>query len=474
MGQPTLYPAQAEGVRRFLASDGRYLLLYGTGVGKTPTALNAMLGYLGLVKGVAAPHILVVCPAIVRRHWCHEFSRWAQIDARPIEMGQGRVTGTKAALRARDEAYAARVQVVSYDLLPEVAAQGWDGIIFDEIHHLSDYGSKQSKIARALLAANPGVPVLGLSATLIPTRVHQLWHPLHLLWPGQWGRPPRTGNIPWQFVAKYQHIEDDGYGKRPGPARDEMLDELKARLSKVSHRLTREDISSDLPPVDARPLELPGNALDRDLRIAGRLGPEASAAGQWLDALPADIHHVVILCYHLKVAAEIADHIAGLLNGACLVIVTGQSTTAERVRTLAAAEASPRCVVVATSESIREGIRLMWAQRVLYAEWRQSPKQVIQTLGRFTSVGDKRRPQIDVLTDESLRSKAAVLMERIENINGVLKAGSTETQVAEVFKTESMTEEQLAAATQAMFAQRATALDPDWAEADESEESDVW
>lgn len=469
---PTLYPAQLEGVERFMASGGRYLFTYGTGVGKTPTAITAMLRYLRETNGIADPRILVVCPAIVRRHWCTEFWRWAWVDARPIEMGRSRSTGTKAALRARDEAYASRVQVISYDLLPQVEALGWDGIVFDEIHHLSDYGSLQSKMARALMRANPAAPALGLSATLIPTKVHQLWHPLHLLWPGEWGRAPRAGSIPWQFVANWQHIEDDGYGKRPGAARLERLEELRARLDKVTHRLTREDISADLPPVDARALELPGTALGRELRAVGRRRAETAAALQWVEALPADIHHSVILCYHREVAADICRALAES-NLGDTVFISGQISTAQRVTALAMAEASPKCIVVATSESIREGIRLMWAQRVLYAEWRQSPKQVIQTLGRFTSVADSRRPQIDVLTDESLRDKAQVLMRRIADINGIMSAGSTESKVAEVFAQQDMTAEQLEAATKAMFAQRATALDPDWAEADEGDE-DEW
>lgn len=475
MGQPTLYPAQLEGVKLFLQSEGRFLFTYGTGVGKTPTAITAMLRYLRDIAGTADPRILVVCPAIVRRHWCTEFWRWAWVDARPIEMGKTRKTGTKAALRARDEAFASRVQVVSYDLLPQVEAEGWDGIIFDEIHHLSDYGSLQSKMARSLLQANPMVPALGLSATLIPTKVHQLWHPLHLLWPGKWGRAPRTGSIPWQFVAQWQHIEDEGYGKRPGAARVERLEELRARLSEVAHRLTREDIAADLPPVDARPLELPGMALGRELRVAGRPRPETTAALQWVEALPADIHHSVILCYHRDVAAEITRALTNLnLPGMSVMPISGQMTTAQRVQTLALADATAKAIVVATSESIREGIRLMWAQRVLYAEWRQSPKQVIQTLGRFTSVGDSRRPQIDVLTDESLRDKAQVLMRRIEDINGIMSAGSTESKVAEVFAQEDLSPEQLEAATKAMFAQRALALDSEWTEVTDGEDDDGW
>lgn len=458
-------------MRRFCATkDGRLVLAYGTGVGKTPTSITALMSHLAL-HCANHPRILVVCPAIVRRHWVAEFRRWAEMPAAAIEMGRHRRSGTKAALAARDAAYQAQVQVVSYDLAPQVDAQGWDGVILDEIHHLSDYRSKQSEAIRGLLAANQGVPCIGLSATLIPTKLHQLWHPLDLLWPGKFGRAPRTGSIPWDFVGKYQHVLDDGYGCYPGPARQERLDELKARLDKVAHRLTREDISANLPPVDAKVLELPGQALGRGLRAVGRPAPEVEAAVQWHAAQPPDITHSVILVYHRQLAHDIAHALLPhLKDGTALSLIDGQRSTGDRVDSLAIAERAPRALVIATTESIREGIRLMWAQRVLYAEWRQSPKQVVQTLGRFTNVSDPRRPQIDVLTDESLRERARTLLERIDDINAVITPGSTEQRVAQVFKIDDLTDDQLATATRAMFAQRAAALDPDWAEDEEDED----
>lgn len=475
MPVPNLYPAQQLGVQRFLASGGKYLLAYGTGVGKTPTAIVAMLTYLYRLGKRGGERILVVCPAIVRRHWVSEFERWSGRLACPIEMGRNRRTGTKAALAARDAAYEAPIQIVSYDLLPQVAAQGWDGIIFDEIHHLGDCGSHQSKTARALVHANPTAALLGLSATLIPTRLHQLWHPLHLFWPGDWGRAPRTGSIPWQFVSRWQYIEDNGFGKFPGAAREEKLPELRSLLGQVAHRLTREDIAADLPPLDVKALELPGSGLGRSVVVAGRPRPQVTAVGQWLEALPEDITHAVVLCYHRELAALIAGRAGEVQAGHWrIILLTGASSPASRVAALAEAEQSERVVLVATSEAIREGVRLMWAQRVLFAEWRQSPAQVLQVLGRFQSVGDVRRPSIDVLTDESLREQAGTLLQRVSDINGVLKAGSAEDKVAEVFGPAELSEQRMAELTKAMLADRPTALDPEWAEASEGEDENGW
>lgn len=473
-----LYAAQAEGVRRFLESPARRLVLaYGTGVGKTPTAIRCLIELWKRRRGEPrAPRFLVVCPAIVRRHWQREFLRWGGLDAHPIEMGRHRVSGTKAALKARDLAYAADIQIVSYDLAHEVQAEGWDAVVFDEVHHLSDCQSKQSRMATSLVRANPGVPVLGLSATLIPTRVEQLWHPMHLLFGERWGRRPKAGNICWDFAGRYCEMERTEYGTKVGRARDAMMPELKGRLAKVCHRLTREDIADDLPPIDCRVLEVPGNTLARGLQVVGssiRKRPEIEHAIAWYKELPDDISHAVILCYHRDVATQMTHEIGAILKpGTSCIRIDGTMTTDTRVRYLDAAEAAKRCVLIATSESIREGVRLMWAQKVLFAEWRQSPVKVTQTMGRFQSIGDKRRPQVEVLIDESLYGPARVLTDRMKVITAALKGSNAERTVAEVFEPKDLTEERLEDLTRSMLAEFKP-KDADWAD-DEEEHEDAW
>lgn len=475
--RPKLYPAQAEGVARFLSAPSKRLVLaYGTGVGKTPTAITALNVWWGQRRNVKRePRILVVCPAIVRRHWCKEFRRWANIDARPIEMGRLRQSGTKAALKARDEAYANNVQIVSFDLCHEVEAEGWDAVVLDEVHHLADCQSKQSRVVRTLLRANPGVPVLGLSATLIPTRIEQLWHPLHLLFGDAWGARPKAGSICWQFAGRYCEVERTEYGSKVGRARAKMMPELKGRLRKVCHRLTREDISDHLPPLDVKTLEVPGNTLARGMHVVGssvRQRPEVEHAIAWVRALASDIRHAVILCYHRDVARQIQAEATRLADWrASCPIIDGTMTTDERVRALDNCELSPRSLLIATSESIREGVRLMWAQKVLFAEWRQSPAQVWQVMGRFQSVGDSRRPQIEVLIDESLYGQAKVLTDRMGAIDGALKTSTSEAAVAEVFGPKELTEERMAELTQQMLASFKPS-DRDWLE-DEAYDEDA-
>lgn len=462
-----LYPVQEDGVAHVLASKGRrYVLAYGTGCGKTATALTAIDHFCGR-EGLADPKVLVVCPAMVRRHWAREAGRWLGVMAHPVEYGRERRL-TKRLAAQRDFAYRARWQVVSYDLLGQLPREGYDAIVLDELHHLSNWQSQQSGLARALVGGNPEALVVGLTATLIPTEVKQLWHPLALLFgTREWGRLPRVGDCSWEFARLYCRIETTPYGKRIHGARNEAMPDLQRRLATVSHRVVREDICADLPPLDVKMLDIPGTALDHPV---GAHNAATRAAIQWAKDLAGDITHAVVLTYHRKLAQHIAAELGAREPGTVLYI-DGTMTTAQRAIVLQMAENMDRCTLVATSESIREGVRLMWAQKVLMAEWRQSPVMVIQVLGRFQSVGDTRRPQVDVLTDESLYSAASTLIERTTAINAVLRAGKVENVVESVFRARDLTESRLAELTQTMFAAHRP-RDAAWQE--DSDDDNTW
>ncbi len=444
-----LYPAQAEGVRRVLeASGGRYILAYGTGCGKTATALTAVDMYLDRRPELLNPRVLVVCPAMVRRHWARETARWLGVLAHPVEYGRARRLSKTEGLR-RDAAYEARWQAVSYSLLGQLPREGYDCIILDELHHLAHWSSNQSGLARALVSGNPRALVVGLTATLIPTELKQLWHPLALLFgTKEWGRLPNTGDCSWDFARRYCQIEESAYGKRVHGAKGGAMPELQRRLSGITHRVVREDIAADLPPLNVQMLDVAGTALSDH---AGAHGAVTRATVEWAKDLPEDVTHSVVLAYHRKLAKHLAAELGARRPGEVLYI-DGSMPTAQRAVVLKLAEGMARVILVATSESIREGVRLMWAQKVLMAEWRQAPVMVIQVLGRFQSVGDTRRPQVEVLTDESLYGAASTLIDRTAAINTVLRAGKVENVVQQVFKAPDLTEERLGQLTAAMFA----------------------
>lgn len=95
-----------------------------------------------------------------------------------------------------------------------------------------------------------------------------------------------VGAGPWPFLKRYASAHEGEFGWTTGEPVN--LDELAARLASVSHRLTREDVKSDLAPIDRKITLCPltreegqrYQALEGALgktALAGR-GAEASAA----------------------------------------------------------------------------------------------------------------------------------------------------------------------------------------------------
>jgi hypothetical protein len=418
---PSLYPAQAEGVARFLAQPRprRFILPWKTGCGKTAATLTA----LRRLSAPAPPRTLIVCPAVVRNHWWREICKWigaeAQQQAAEIAWGRNRHL-SKAKEAKRAQAYCCQIQIVSYDLLKEVEAEGWELIVLDELHHIAAPLSKQSRMARLLVAANPRADILGLSATLIPTEVKQLWNPLRIMFgEAEWGPRSSTGDISWDFIFQYCNTERTEYGIRSWGVRDDRAAQLRGRLSAITYPLSREDIIDDLPPLDVKLLQMPsqGDSLKTMLL-------------DWHDQFDGDdVKKIVVLVRHRKLAHEVKV----ALDKAKVFYIDGSVPPDRRAEVLDACAAADRCTLVGTHEALSEGVRLMWAQQAIIAEWSQSPGRVIQLLGRFNSVGSTERPQVSILCTDDTYGAANNLIARTEAVMASLGSSPAESTIAKTF-----------------------------------------
>lgn len=419
---PQLYPPQTEGVRRFIAAPAprRFILPWKTGCGKTAAALTC-LTYLD------APRTLIVCPAVVRNHWWREVAKWCgkvtQDHTAEICSGRKRKLSAPKA-KAREAAYSAHIQIVSYDLLKEVEATGWGLIILDELHHLAQPLSKQSRFAASLLKANPDANVLGLSATLIPTEVKQLWNPLRLLFgEDAWGRRARTGDVSWDFQMTYCNHEKTEYGMRTWGVRQDRVGQLRERLAPITYPLCREDIASDLPPLDVKLLQI-GNTRGDTVK---------KQAVDWHDQFdPDDVRKKVILVRHREAARNIYGMLGADFKGD-LRYIDGCVDPTKRNEILAQCEAAERCTLIGTHESLMEGVRLMWAEQVLIAEWSQSPGRMLQLLGRFNSIGSQARPQVTILCSDHSYGAAQTLIDRTKAVTDTLGDTPTESTITDTF-----------------------------------------
>lgn len=429
MTNPTLYPAQAAGVRRYLdlPQPRRFIFSWKTGCGKTAASLQILCQQMK--PGELPPRTLIVCPAVVRNHWYKELAKWAgdsaQEYAGEITVGRSRKLSKKRA-KLREQAYSSPIQIVSYDLLSQVTAEGWHYIILDELHHCAQPGSKQSKIVRTLMAANPSADVLGLSATLIPTEAKQLWNPLRLLFgESEWGKPSKTGDVSWNFCFRYCNIEHTEYGVRAYGTNAQYVTELRTRIKNVTYPLSREDIIADLPPLDVKVQQFPS------VRSQAKLIEQVK---EWHDQFDRDdVNHKVILVRHRQLARAIADALGITGNPEVGTYIDGAMSPEKRAQCLDECERQERCTLVGTHEALSEGIRLMWAQQVLVAEWSQSPGRVMQLLGRFNSVGSQARPQVTIHSTDKTWAAARTLIRRTEDVIAALGASPKEEEIRDIF-----------------------------------------
>jgi superfamily II DNA or RNA helicase len=426
-----LYTKQTEVVERILSMPRpvRLLLAASTGTGKTIMAIKS-------ATELGCKRILVVTWAIVRPAWQGEFKRWLNLDAGVIDMGRARKAPSKKAAALRDAAYASELQVVSYDLLGEIFSKNWDCLIFDEAHSLGNPLSAQSKMARALCEANPKAHTFMLTATPIPTVEKQIWHVLHLLEPGRWGKPSKTNDVSWDFARKYLSIGSSEYGKFIGSSTEESRARLLADMQRVTIRLTMQDVAPEMPPLRVSALKV--KSID------------AKFFKEYIKALPEDVHHAAIFTHLKKTAAEVAELATEL--GWPVTYIDGEIPATKRAGMLAAIEAAPRALLIGTYDAFPVGVRLLWAQKVLIVQFSSSPGTMGQFLGRFASVGSAARPAVEVAIkpqDERMQSN---LLERTARISSLIRPSGNEQAIAEAFEVKPQSESEIADMFTDMFA----------------------
>ena len=453
-----LRPFQQAAIDKFFARPERRLILaHATSAGKTRTALE-------IGKLLKAKRILFVCSAMARGTMTREFAKWApEYTPEPVRYGRARKSLTKAQSVQRDASYLADVRVCSYDLLTQMLepdARGFDLIIIDEVHNLREPTSKQSKTAKKFLRAHKGTPVVALTATPIPNEVYNVWNLIDTLWPGLLGRAGKDGGVPWSFKMDYCHATENEYAAGgfsfSGYKSAEALEVLRETLHPYMHIVSDAEVAPYLPALDASPLYL-------DVRTHG-----GALAYEWLEPETEPVHQVCVFFTHdsaYEFAAQCMRHYPDAY------VLTGLVEGTKRDAMVQEARSKDRSLIIATSESIRESIDLSFVRRVLIQEWRTTPAQAIQLMGRFRrSSGDKTRPpKIEYVVQPGDTRRAAVLMERIRAVQGLMGSSQGASTLSEIFSERPMTEERLEAMHERVFASARL----DYAEWDDSD-SDDW
>lgn len=419
------YPFQERNVEHFLSlPHPRHLWVTDeTGLGKSVTFIEA-------AKRLEARRVLVVTEGMVRPGWLERFAQWWPERAHEvgaITMGKGRRNLSKPAQERLAKAYAAPIQVVSYDLLGHIDPWGWDLICLDEIHELVSRRSAVSKQLRKIFGLNPGAGKMGLTATLLSAEPKNTWNLLDLFFPGRWGTAQESGEPPWWFQKRYCNRFENEHGVSYSGLNEVNSAAFAAKLRAVCVRTLRSEVAHLLPPIDCSPLliEVGNKASDRAIAI------------DWLKTAAAESTHVSLFTYYRDSAAWLAAEIAAMrrFSEHSVQLITGANTPEQRHARLASLKASPRGILVGTMDALGTGISLTAFPQYLITEVTTTANKLVQLLGRFSRLDSTAPSRGAILMREGRDDdKIMTLRERLENFNALIRAGQGEQQLMGVLE----------------------------------------
>ena len=158
-----------------LASGHKYVVFaHGMGSGKTRTTLEFLARQMQ-PRGIS--RVLVCCPKAVIPAWARQAGLWVA-GVRVVLLDKG---GSKDKAKAVEAALADTspvIIVVNYDSawrIRPIEKVRWDAIVHDEIHRLKAPSGSASRWAGKLCKNNPDAIKVGLSGTLIPHSILDVW-----------------------------------------------------------------------------------------------------------------------------------------------------------------------------------------------------------------------------------------------------------------------------------------------------------
>jgi SNF2 family DNA or RNA helicase len=158
-----------------LASGHRYVIFsHGMGSGKTRTTLEFLARQM---KASGISRVLVCCPKAVIPAWAKQAGMWTP-GVRVLLLTKGTARDKAKEVEAALCDRLPLIVVINYDSAwrcPILEKTQWGAIVHDEIHRLKAPSGAASRWAGKLCKRNPEAIKIGLSGTLIPHSVLDLW-----------------------------------------------------------------------------------------------------------------------------------------------------------------------------------------------------------------------------------------------------------------------------------------------------------
>lgn len=429
-----LYPFQESIVKQVLTAPlHRWLISAEPGLGKSAMSIT-------VARELGAKHILIIAPAVTRIGWTRELDIWwpGHPEARVISLGLTREKGlSKPALERKLAAYSAPIQIVSYDLVDQVATDGWHYIILDEAHRLKNPMAKQTQAVMRIVHSNPKAAAVALTGTPMADKPTDIHSPLHILFPGRFGELDRSGRASYKFNTRYSNATHNGFGYSYTGINELHVDELRSRLAAVSTRVTKKEVAAFLPALLTQTVRIPpvkGDfkmrgrdeaALEQSLMRIGeeKLGPTLD----WLEDHLQASNKVVVFTYGVALAQEIAEKASKIKGAPPVFCITGAIPADKRQGLVDAFKNAPKALCVASMKSIGIGINgLDCATDVLFAELYYRPETLEQALGRFNRLSSTEPTTISLLILEATMDEvlAVKLLNKCAAINSAIKPGA--------------------------------------------------
>jgi SWI/SNF-related matrix-associated actin-dependent regulator 1 of chromatin subfamily A len=448
-----LYPHQVEGARFLVQHDGG-LCADEMGTGKTTTAIVAA-ETIARTEKPDAPR-LIVAPGYTRAVWFRELSALGAVrDEDDFAFAKGRTPSD-------DFNWDASWWFVHYDIVfwwasymvsnrrgrPIVA-------IADEAHWFKNSRAKRSLGTQAAIGV--ATARILLTGTPMANRPSELWWPLTVLDSStSWGGPV---DFRMRYCGAYR--DDHGLVDTLPTHTEEFQERLRTRYI----RRTLDDAGVELPARTRQPLTVSWAQKDRNRydKLVTKLGADklleavlARRAGT--ETLPI-ITELRKLCSRVKEEATTSYVLDAIAQGESVVVFTWMKATAERLAKAIAKKSSTTYlyvvhgersqsdrdelvadfqdrggVLLATLESLKEGVTLHTARILVIHDLDWVPSNILQAEARIYRIG-QTRPVIStwMLAEDSIDTLlAGTLAHKAESMHKTLGIVAAQQAVDEI------------------------------------------
>tara|TARA_R100000406_G_scaffold96190_1_gene93136 strand:- start:3492 stop:5465 length:1974 start_codon:yes stop_codon:yes gene_type:complete len=413
--------------------------------------LGKSLQALACAELAGHQQVLIVCPSIVKHNWGNEIVKWLNEDFFIINGWEGVIKP-------------ARFHIINYDILSKrldhLMAINFDCIIFDEVHRIKDQKAQTTKAALKLAKGKDGI--IALSGTPITNRPSEFFTSLNMMLPA-------TFSNYFTFAKKYCNARKNAFGwdfsgsSNIDTSRDGVTTPLNHILRDFMLRRSMDDpriagempdlvetiINLELPPEAIKAYKVEYNSwmeewvkqqanfgstsagfalnmMGQLRHIAGRL--KVDAAAKWATTyFEQNGKPLVIFAHHKDVIDSLCEKLHGDA-GYTVCEITGSISDRERQESIAMFQQGNINFLVCSTNAMREGVNLDYANTTLFVErewvpaWEQQAAARVRRMTQEESTCHKvvlsANDTIDVLFDQVVAEKADLVQRVLDGESG--------------------------------------------------------